>query len=602
MKEKVQSLIKSLFVAYALTTDFQFPLLRENYEDTMSFLAGNIYEFFGTYDFTFLLIGILGYIFFEKIRTEKSDGSIWINGVAAFFSACILIGNSFYETNSWVYCFGSLVNFGKTILAFVGYYCLFRACILLLFQLFDKGKIVSENKHFFRKNAFWKAFGILGGVYLFVLILSFPGNLCWDVIGQIEQVTIENAAYTQHHPLMHTLLVGGLTQLGEAVFGSKEIGLFLYMLIQNAMFVSALAAVITVLAKRNIRKEILWGLLVLFCISPVYTNLASTAIKDIPFVSFVIGYIICYSMWLENPQCMRKPKFITVFLLIQMGAVLCRNNGLYLVVFSGLAAVLFLWKKCNWKERLSGFVFGVMAGALIAKLLVSIVAAGLGAKAGGKAEMFSLPMQQTARYLVYYESELTPAEREGIEGVFPGTEQVAQQYDPDIADPVKALFDNNASMEAVIGYFKAWGIGLCRHPLVYMEAFLNHVYGWFTPSVNNALRYETQYDAIGQGMLFPYAQNVVLLIYRVLDRISVLGLLQNVGIYVWGTCLISVYAIKKNRKVMLFSMTPLWVSLLICMASPCFFLHPRYALPIMLGFPYILVWSLSANAKQEKGQ
>ena len=33
---------------------------------------------------------------------------------------------------------------------------------------------------------------------------------------------------------------------------------------------------------------------------------------------------------------------------------------------------------------------------------------------------------------------------------------------------------------------------------------------------------------------------------------------------------------------------PLFISLLICMASPCFYLHPRYAYPIMFTIPFLL--------------
>ena len=33
-----------------------------------------------------------------------------------------------------------------------------------------------------------------------------------------------------------------------------------------------------------------------------------------------------------------------------------------------------------------------------------------------------------------------------------------------------------------------------------------------------------------------------------------------------------------------------YVTLLICMASPVFFGHPRYAFPIMFTLPYLILW------------
>lgn len=597
MKERISSIIKSFLTAYALTVTFHLPIQAEHYADKIDFMIASVYELLGTYNITFILIGILAFFCFEKYRLRRMTGSVYSNVVAAFFSVALLLGNSFYETDSWIYCFGSIVNFIKTTIAFVGYFTMFRVIVDFIFEGLDKARITSEQKHFFSKNAFRKCFGILSAVYLVVLIVSFPGNLCWDIIGQIEQVTVEGRGFSQHHPLIHTLLAGGLTQFGDLLFGSKEIGLFAYMLVQNFMLITALSATIAVLAKRKVRFGILLCMLLVYCVSPIYTNLASTAIKDVPFAAFTIGYVIFYGLLLEDPKRIAKPKFIVPFIAVQVGTVLMRNNGLPWIGLCGVIAVIYLWRKYNVKERVLSIVTLVAAGILIGKLVTMLVAALLGAKEGGKAEMFSLPMQQTARYLTVYSKELTVEEREGIEGVFGDVEAVSEAYDPNSADPVKALFDNDAPMSDVMNYFKAWFIGLCKHPLIYLEAFGNHVYGWFTPGVTSALRYEIQYEDIQQGMLFPMAEKVVIFIYRFLDLIPGVGLIQNAGFYVWITVLMTAYALKnKNSKVSLMTV-PLWGSLIVCIMAPCFFLHPRYALPIIMGVPFILVHGLNAKKK-----
>lgn len=593
MKEKISSVIKSLLTAYALTVSFHLPLQRIHYETTMDFLLASVYELLGSYNFTFIIIGVLAFFFYEKHRLRKMQSTVYSIVVATFFSGSLLIGNSFYETNSWAYCFGSIVNLIKTGIVFAGLFVMFRALVDFLFEAFEGYKPRAEKKHFFTKHAFGKTFVILAAVYLFVLILSFPGNLCYDVIGQIEQVTVETVGFSEHHPLMHTLLVGGLVQLGEVIFGSKEIGLFVYMIVQNTMIIAALSATVSVLSKRNVRFELLLSLILLYCISPIYTNLSSTAIKDIPFAAFVIGYIICFALLLEAPQRVKSVKFFVVFILMQIGTVFMRNNGLPLVAVCGVAGVIYLWKRYNWKERIGSILVMFAGGILIAKLTIIVVATLLGATPGGKAEMFSLPMQQTARYLVYYQDELSAEERAGIEGIFGDIEIMAEAYNPDIADPVKKLFDNEAPMTAVMDYFKAWGIGFCKHPLVYLEAFGNHVYGWFTPGVTNALRYEVEYEAIEQGMLFPMAEKVMIFIYRFLDRMPAIGVLQNAGFYSWILILLSVFCMKKKDKTALIATMPLWVSLLVCMISPCFFLHPRYALPIIMGLPFVFVFNIS---------
>ena len=600
MKERISSVIKSFLTAYALTAVFHMPLQREHYGDTIDYMIASIYELLGTYNFTFILIGVLAFFCYEKHRLRKMQTGLHSNLVAAFFAGSLLLGNSFFATDSWDYCFGSLVNFMKTAAAFTGYFMMFGVLVDFIFEGLEHGKIHLDKKHFFTKNAFWKCFGILSAVYAVALLLSFPGNLCWDVIGQIEQVTADGYGFSEHHPLMHTLLVGGLVKLGETVFGAPETGLFLYMLVQNVMLISALSATIAVLAKRKVRFGILLTLLIVYCISPIYSNLASTAIKDVPFTAFVIGYLICLALLLEKPERIAKPRFVITFVLIQIGTVWMRNNGLPLIVVCGVAAVIYLWKKYDWKKRLLSIATLVVVGVLIAKLITMAVAALLGAKAGGKAEMFSLPMQQTARYLTECSDALSAAEREGIEGVFGDVETVAEAYHPNSADYVKALFDNNAPMEDVLAYFKAWFIGLCKEPLIYLEAFVNHVYGWFTPGVTSALRYETQYEAIGQGMLFTDADKVMIFIYRFMDLIPGLGLIQNPGFYSWGLVLLTVYAWKKRRGDAIFMTAPLWVSLLVCLLAPCFFLHPRYALPLIMGLPFIFVFVIQGQKNSEE--
>ncbi len=601
MKTRISSVIKSFLTAYALTIGFQLPLHREYYESAVDFLTASVYEVLGNYNFTFILISILAFLCYEKYRQIGSVYGIATRVTAAFFALCLVLGRSFYETNSWAYCFGSIVNFIKTVLVFAGFYFLLRMMLEFLFALFEKARFTANGKNFFKQHAFGKTFAMLSVIYFIVLLLSFPGNLCWDVIGQIEQFTVAETGFSRHHPLMHTILVGGLTQLGDMVFGSKEVGLFLYMILQNVMMITALSATVGVLAKRNVRPGILWTMVLLYCISPIYTNLSSTAIKDIPFTAFVIGYIICYALLLEKPERIHNKKFVCLFILIQIGVIFMRNNGLPLIVLCGVAAVMYLWKHYNVKERVGSICTLLVIGVLCAKLSITAVAAVLGAKEGGQAEMFSLPMQQTARYLVYYGDELSDEERAGLEGVFGNVKYVADAYDPDIADPVKALFDNDASAEAVLAYFKAWFMGFCKHPMIYVEAFLNHVYGWFTPGVTSALRYETQYDAIGQGMLFPMAEKVMIFLYRFMDCIPVLGILQNVGFYVWILILMSAYTIKKKEGVKLMAFLPLWVSLLVCMASPCFFLHPRYALPIIMGIPFLVIFVLCPVKQDKRG-
>lgn len=288
---------------------------------------------------------------------------------------------------------------------------------------------------------------------------------------------------------------------------------------------------------------------------------------------------------------------MTCFVLFQLGAILFRNNGMPMVLLSGLVSLVYMFKKYTWKERLQ-YCMGVFAVSIVAgKLITLLLMQATGAVEGSSGEMLSIPFQQTARYLQVYKEEITPEEKTAIEAILGPVEDIAGAYDPKISDPVKALYDKNSGKEELMAYFGAWLKGGLKHPVEYIEAFLAHVYGWFTPGVSSAIRYEVEYDTIsGQG-LFPNAQKIVLFLYRFADRISLLGVLQNVGAYVWGLFFLTYFQYKKSQKNLAFATLPLWVSLLICMASPCFIYHPRYALPIIFLVPFLYGMTVSGKEK-----
>lgn len=593
-RSSVLHFVKAFLTAFALSAEFHTSLHPSLYESTLDYIIASVYELLGSYDFTFLLLFCVSFWFYRYVEGRGLSKKSAAKGLAAFFAGCLLIGQSYYETGTWDYCFGSGVNLCKTVLAFLGFAFLFHAVMALLLQALAEGSFTEDKEHFFKKHAFLKAFLIILGAYSPFLLLSFPGNLCWDVIGQIEQVTL-GTGYSTHHPLVHTLLVGGLTQLGKSVFGSYEVGLFLYMLLQAALLSAALAATIAVLAGRGAKKSLLVVLLLLYCITPVYSNVVSTALKDVPFCAFVIGYVICYALILETPALLKNRKFVTAFIGLQIGVILLRNNGLYVVLLAGIGACIFLYKQYSRKERLGSLLVFFGAGVIISKLVLLLLTMSLSAAPGSKGEMLSIPFQQTARYLQVYRNEISAEEKAAIEAVLGDVETIAGCYDPAIADPVKALFKKDASGAELAAYIGAWFTGLFKHPAVYVEAFLVHIYGWFTPTVSNSIRYEAAYDLIKQGGLFPNAEKLLIFYYRFANRFTLLGVLENTGAAVWAMFFLGSFQRREKRRAQFFTGLPLWVSLLICMASPCFFMHPRYAFPILFTLPFLYGFTLSAK-------
>lgn len=591
-------LLKAFLSAFALTAVFHAPLVATAYEEKIDFYIASVYELLGNYDFNFLFIFVAGFVFYKVSGEKLGEQKPGYGFLAAFFAGCLLLGRSYHEAGNWSYCFGSEVNFLKSLMALAGYASLFQTILALFADWLKKTDFTTTEEHFFSEKPFLKAFLILFAFYGVFLVISYPGNLCWDVLGQIEQVTTD-MEFSAHHPLAHTLLVGGLTQLGKTLFGSYEIGLFVYMWMQLFLFAASLAGTIMILAKRGLKKCWLTTLLLLYMVTPIYSNLVSTALKDIPFTAFVIGYLVCFAMVLESPGLLKNIKFGVVFVLLQVCVILFRNNGLPLVLISGLGGFLFSLRKYEVKEKIKSFVMYIGAGVLTGVLCLNILSGICSAEKGGKGEILSIPFQQTARYLQLYGGELDEEERTAIEAVFGDAQTVAAKYNPDLSDPVKALFDKESTLTDLVNYAGAWGRGLLKHPAVYFEAFFHHIYGWFSPEVSNVIRYETNYEVIAQQGLFPGASKLMIFFYRFLGCVTPLSVLENVGMAVWALFFITVYLFKEKKKNYAVATLPLWVSLLICMASPCFFGHPRYALPILATLPFLYGFMLTKKKEDE---
>ena len=124
-RETMVRILKSFLTAYALCAVFHAPLDPARYETSLDFAIASIYELLGMYDFKFLLLLVLSYIFYGFSRSislshpESPRQSSAL--LSVFFAVTILLGRSYQEIQSSAYCFGSGVNFIRFILALAGY-------------------------------------------------------------------------------------------------------------------------------------------------------------------------------------------------------------------------------------------------------------------------------------------------------------------------------------------------------------------------------------------------------------------------------------------------------------------------------------------------
>lgn len=580
--KKVSAVLQAALIAFAVQMQYGGSLNRADYKSGMHYLYAQVTGLLGEYSISGLLIFLLALVFVCWMG-QNTQRCLYKRGVLPYlFSFFLLVGQGYRQGGSFSGCFGDIFSAAGFLLAFAGYSVLFHYCIALFLGLYQRAAASdwhpAKAEAFLGEKSFRNVFLLLLILWVPVILLCYPGNLCYDFLGQAEQ-GLGMTGYSAHHPLLHTLIAGGIIRLGRLLTGSADAGLFLYTLLQAVVLAAALAGTSERLAKRGASYVLRVAAVCVYGLAPVYSNIASTAIKDVPFMAAVIWYILLLEELVTEGIQGRKAVFWGKLVLAQVLAGLLRNNGIYMVVLTGIILAIVYKRKIL-----------LLCTAVLPLVLClggnAALSAGLSAEKGSMGEMLSIPFQQTARYLQLYGSELTAAEREAIDGVLTDADLVAASYNPDIADPVKALYLKDSGMEKLISYFKVWAADFFKHPMVYLDAFFAHVYGWFDPGAVNAIRYEAESDLFRQGGLIPGTDKVLLFVYRFAGYVPLLAVLENVGVYTWLLFILAGVAMrgKLKRGILL---APLFISLLICMAAPCFYLHPRYAFPIMFTIPFL---------------
>lgn len=564
-----------------------------------------------------LLFGFYRYVQkLEKTEEEKPGCGPACMIPAFLFSFFMVMGYSFYKTNSWDLVLGSRFQFIKSTVAFLGWFFLFLFSIRWLFFRVDHLKtrhgekagsrgILRRYLDCLRKYPFRVSFLTLAVLYLPYMILSYPGILSTDSRRQI----IEGYTYLHetgghlknHHPILHTLALSGLVSIGEGIFGSANAGVFLYSCAQAALMFAAVSWLVRLLAELELSDGFLTLPILYLILLPRNQNYMLLAVKDVWFAAFLMIYLTqLYRMATEtfgrNPHRFRHT---LLFLLSALGVFFMRQDGMYLLLLTSLAAVIL-----NPKHRKWWVLFGV--GMLGFSLLYqSVILPGLGISPSSRREMLSIPFQQTARYVRDAGDEVTDEERDAISAIL-DYENLGTLYNPNLSDPVKGTFDDDASSEELSEYFRVWFQMLLKRPDIYVQATMNNLYGYFYPNGYAANGYDygksaEQMEKLGEALgeeygfsvSYPSSLDGAREGYENLrERIYLLpGLsaLLNPACYVWSLLLWFSWCVRKREKTAILMTVPLMIFLLICMAGPAYGWYFRYLYSLAACLPAAII-------------
>lgn len=560
--------------------------------------------------FELLLIGGLIYKMYFNYYNKRNKKNIVFIIISVLFSLFMLIGDTFNKTNSLNLMFDNVYIFMLTIVRFSGYFILFNLLIDKLFK-FTENKLFENNiknkylDFIFNKHPFISSIIIMLICWLPYIISFYPAILSPDPSNQIKQffgikthynesvvMLDEDVLITNHHPVAHTILLGGCVKLGK-MFGSDNLGLFIYSIIQITILISTLAFTIKYMKKLNTPIWLRLSTLIIYALVPVFPLYAMSAVKDTIFGALIILYIIfIFDLIKYQNLSIKKCIYIGLLLLVIM---LFRNNGYHVILLS--MPFIILSNRKYLLKLLCLFLIPI----LIYKGYTDILLPNLHITEGSIREMLSIPFQQTARYVLKHENDLTSKDKEIIDKIL-DISDLKDRYDPTFADNVKNRFNKYATEDDLKAYFNVWLKGLVKHPVTYIESTLNNTFGYYYPNTYRWYIYY-KYDSRLKEAGFNYhynnlksSRNILSSYGVVFPYIPILGLIVNIGFSTWLIIVMFGFIINLKQYKYLNYLIPSIILILVCIASPVN-TYFRYALPNVFSIPIML--SMFINIRKE---
>ena len=533
----------------------------------------------------------------EYIMLKRKEIIVFI--LSLIYSSFIIVGTSFIKTNGF--------NFIEKHL-FLNIICYILLIILIyfllnkLFYIFDLKKIkfinftkIKNTKlyNLFIKNTFVFSLIFIIMCWLPYIISFYPAILSPDPSFQIKQyfkipnkysdysIMIDNdVTITNHHPVVHTLLLGSCVKIGTLV-NNANFGLFLYSIIQILILSSTLAYTIKFLKDRNINTSYLILMLFVYSFTPIFPFYSMSCVKDVIFGSFIILYIISIYKLTKTEDIY----FIDILKLlsIMIFTILFRNNGIHTILLS-FPFLLFIKKKIKYRIKVFMILLIIIGFNYSYN---SVILPYFKITPGSVREKLSIPFQQTARYVKEHGKEITDSEKQIIDKVLE-FDTLAERYNPEISDPVKNKYNKYASDEDLKNYFAVWFEQLKKHPKTYIEATISNTYGYYYPLKTNwDIYYKFDKRITEDG--FDYHYNNLDISRLVLSKfglgfkyIPILNILVNIGFNVWLLLFMLSYLFYRKKYSEIIYLTPSLVLVLVCIASPVN-TYFRYALPYVFA-------------------
>lgn len=554
---------------------------------------------------TFFSITVLGvaYAFYKLITSKyKIKFNIHIAITSLFLAFCLLIGKYYIHKFSIQVFYESIPKIIMNIFFIAIYYVGIYAVLFNLFEYCKEYEGKDQEDKELNKSKFSKVVDFILEKHSFIIpfliilicglpyIISFyPGTVQQDGNVQLQQF-LDNYGRTGHHPYMSTMVLGTCFTIGSKL-GNDNLGIFTFTMLQF-VFSSLVFAYSIDFMKKLKAPMVLRGIaLAYFAIFTIWPINAYTFVKDTIYYLIFLMIVIDIFKYVTLVEKQNSIGFNIELAILCVLLCMFRNNGVEVVLLT-LFVLLFLNKS---KKRIIMLICSMAIIVLYHSALQPFMYEKLEIEEGSIREAFAVPCQQMALTIIKHGDEIDKEDKEKLEEIINiKFEEYGEWYDPEIADPIKNNFEYYSTEEQRSDFFKIWFKYLFRHPVTYIDAYLNNFYGYFYPDrqeYKDGLGWyecsSTEQVDVHFNEKFESQRHIIEQFAYALRNVPLIGIFYSTGIYTWSLIVIFSYLMYSKKYKYLLILVPSILTLVVCCLSPVG-AYIRYSQPIMANMPLLL--------------
>lgn len=351
--------------------------------------------------------------------------------------------------------------------------------------------------------------GVLALCWLPWMLLMWPANIGPDTVAQLvwwktgqawdpstRQMLPAPYTLSDHHPWFDTVLYGVFYDFGRAI-GIEWAGIYLLTVLQALLTIVALAVMLNYLCGvLGLSWRIGAAGVALYGLTPIFGRSIMSLVKEstnmpwfLLFCVLLIEYIrratgaadAASSSAGETNAAVAKAahgkvsrvkaaqprigwQLVVGLMATALLCALTRKISVYIVLGALLVTLIFV------RRRLvtAAFIVVLMAANTA---IPEVVFPALHVAPGGKQEMLSVTLQQSAYNIIHNGDQMSEADHKAVTDVFScSVDELRGKLILRNGDPVKDCYNRDATSEQVSTYLKVWVKEGFEHPVTYLKA------------------------------------------------------------------------------------------------------------------------------------